>query len=530
MPYFSLLLLQIPIIRHVISFSTIATFEALQNAKKKKIKLIMIEEGDAPPTDISVSCVGRRHKTTTSSEKKHVMQLPTNQSKLLETTKMVLNDLLDESQFFYEKVKADSSASVVQTSRCIPHFGPREIITGRILGTGEFGVVVTVERLELKIAPADYPRHFNQNHIRNERHCDTVAEQNMPPPPSTPTPATINGVENQEEFSLAETLKHHHRAGSSTRMVSFADLGEAAKSVENATQEEVPEIPEPKYFHTRNETLGSASENFISEIKSNIGFPSPRIPPKSIIVLPSNVASMAADTAAGPSLSNVTTHIETTSESSPQMQGSGIISHPYVELKEENEVTETADDKSTYSELSEDVDDNDDDILKDIANKDEHEMVMRSHMALHAHRDGRPRYALKRLRPNLSPKCQIDAAIDLACEGQFLKLLSHSNIIRLRGFVGTPGTVEYALILDCLTQTLSEKLVKWRNKLQSYNGRVFGLFKDKAKIQHSITERLLAAFDIARGLRYLHRKKILYRDLKPDNIGRNLFDSFLAGF
>ena len=125
---------------------------------------------------------------------------------------------------------------------------------------------------------------------------------------------------------------------------------------------------------------------------------------------------------------------------------------------------------------------------------------LRFRMSTHSHRDGRPRYAIKRLKSNLSDKVKMDAAIDLACEAKFLGNIAHSNIVRLRATVGTPGTVTYALILDCLTQTLDVKMLRWRQKYKKYRGILGGMFgRDQVRIENMITERLLVAFDIARA-------------------------------
>jgi hypothetical protein len=159
------------------------------------------------------------------------------------------------------------------------------------------------------------------------------------------------------------------------------------------------------------------------------------------------------------------------------------------------------------------------DELSDSQGDDVNVKKMKFLMSSHIYREGKPRYAIKRLKSDLCAKVKSDAAIDLACEAKFLGNIAHSNIVRLRATVGTPGTFEYALILDCLTQTLDERMSIWREKYNRYRGK-FGKFgRDKNKIEHMITERLLVAFDIARALRYLHNMKILYRDLKPLNVG-----------
>lgn len=164
-------------------------------------------------------------------------------------------------------------------------------------------------------------------------------------------------------------------------------------------------------------------------------------------------------------------------------------------------------------------------------------------MSEHCIRDGMARYAMKKqhfLANNNSNKPSsvysddhvINAAIDLACEAKFLASLAHSNIIRLRATVGTIGTVEFGILMDRLTDTLEDRIEKqwkeqhaaskskWWNylpKQQSNNARGGGGGGGSTLSgrQQLYADRLLAAFDIARAMRYLHAHKLIYRDLKP---------------
>lgn len=136
-------------------------------------------------------------------------------------------------------------------------------------------------------------------------------------------------------------------------------------------------------------------------------------------------------------------------------------------------------------------------------------------------------YSLKQLDPRIfaREKSFRKGALDLALEAKLLSHLYHPNIIQIhgvrKGFVANSIKSKdkpYFIVLDYLATTLVTVLEKWK---QAEKGLT--RLQPKAKTSLKLLNRVEStALGIAKGMEYLHSKGIIFRDLKPQNIGFDL--------
>ena len=140
--------------------------------------------------------------------------------------------------------------------------------------------------------------------------------------------------------------------------------------------------------------------------------------------------------------------------------------------------------------------------------------------------EGKKSYVIKHLNPKLAfnPKKLVVGAKDLVMEAHFLSAFDHENIIKLRGWsaagisgFSAAGRADgFFLLLDRLSITLSKRISRWREDEKVRKTLTKG--RQIAKNQ-LLMIRLKTAIDIASAVTYLHERRILFRDLKPANIG-----------
>jgi len=119
------------------------------------------------------------------------------------------------------------------------------------------------------------------------------------------------------------------------------------------------------------------------------------------------------------------------------------------------------------------------------------------------------RYAVKRLREDLSFRERARAVIDLSIEMKFLSAMSHRHIIRIKGMAeGDPIREDFFLVIDRIYLTLEEKIHVWKRKERRSKG-IFGLgyCRSNRKEKDMVIERAFVSYNLSSAFEYLHKKK-----------------------
>jgi serine/threonine protein kinase len=157
----------------------------------------------------------------------------------------------------------------------------------------------------------------------------------------------------------------------------------------------------------------------------------------------------------------------------------------------------------------------------------------------------------------------LDAAQDIVHEAEMLAALSHPNIVNLHGMIASRhdaflgGASAFFIILESLESTLAEKINVWAKEKNFFNpsktlkslslSSSFSSSSSRALDEvkratrsvdegGSLDKRLGVAKSIADAVDYLHSQGVIFRDLKPDNVGFDkqgnlkLFDFGLSRF
>ena len=101
----------------------------------------------------------------------------------------------------------------------------------------------------------------------------------------------------------------------------------------------------------------------------------------------------------------------------------------------------------------------------------------------------------------------LSAITDLAIEARYLSVVSHPNIIRVRGFSSCdPFSGGYFIVMDRLVNTLTDQIGEWNRRVKRLTS-LSGLCCNNESIDILWEEQLMAAYGLASALNYMHSQK-----------------------
>eukprot|EP00540_Astrosyne_radiata_P023230 CAMPEP_0116866988 /NCGR_PEP_ID=MMETSP0418-20121206/26366_1 /TAXON_ID=1158023 /ORGANISM="Astrosyne radiata, Strain 13vi08-1A" /LENGTH=290 /DNA_ID=CAMNT_0004502747 /DNA_START=86 /DNA_END=955 /DNA_ORIENTATION=+ len=160
----------------------------------------------------------------------------------------------------------------------------------------------------------------------------------------------------------------------------------------------------------------------------------------------------------------------------------------------------------------------------------------------------RQTFAMKRVSSRAvahsTPRAIAAATTDLAREAALLATTKHENIVQMHGIstgslmsrggsiVSNDDEDGFFILVDRLETTLDRKIIQWQTEQKRSSS--WNIRKNQQQRLDRLMDRLEVALGIAKGLKYLHEKKIVHCDIRPENIGFDqdgvvkLFDFGLA--